>query len=111
MDLKEFISLTLCEIQQGVQDAIEKTRAAGTNGVINPCWGTSRDIGPSQIQQVQFDIALTVADKSTAGAEAGIKVWGINLGGSGSSAAETSHVSRIQFSIPVVPPITNVMHQ
>ena len=110
MDLKDFISATLIGIQQGVQDAINKTIASDTSGVINPCWGVSRDIGATHIRDVQFDVAVTVAEKSGVSGEAGISVVGVKIGGGGSGLTETSNVSRIQFSIPIVPPVTTVSH-
>ena len=41
MELKEFISSTLCEILMGVSDAIEKTK--NTTGAINPSTGKIED--------------------------------------------------------------------
>ena len=108
MDLKEFIAETLVEIQQGVQLAIQKTRESQTNGVINPVWGTSKDVGASHIKEVKFDIAVTVSDKASGQVGGGIKVMGVSIGGDASESEERSHVSRIQFSIPVVPPVTEV---
>jgi hypothetical protein len=108
MELKEFIATTLAEIQQGVQAAIASTSRSGTSGVINPCWGTVNDIDKSHIQFVQFDVAVTVSDKTTTSAQGGISVVGIKIGGDGSLSAERSNVSRIQFAIPVVPPVTTV---
>lgn len=60
-------------------------------------------------QSVQFDIAVTVADKNNVGAETGISVVGIKLGVDGSSVKEQSHVSRIQFAVPIVPPTTQIL--
>ncbi len=100
---------SLTEIQEGVQAAITALARSGTSGVINPCWGTVSDIDKSHVQLVQFDIAVTVSDKSAANADAGIKVVGIKLGGDGSLSAEKSNVSRIQFVIPIVPPLTTVV--
>ena len=111
MELNEFIAATLSEIQKGVQAAITDTCQNGVNGVINPVWGTTRDIGAAHIQNVQFDIAVTVVEKVSGQVGGGIKVVGINLGGGGSGASETTEVSRIQFSIPVVPPVTTVSHE
>lgn len=107
MELKDFIAVTLVEIQQGVQAAINKTIASEVSGVINPCWG---NIGATHIQNVQFDVAVTVVEKSGVSGEAGISVVGVKIGGGGSGSTETSNVSRIQFAIPVVPPVTTVSH-
>lgn len=108
MNLKTFISATLIEIQSGVQAAIDHTVKHKVGGAINPSWGGTKDISASLVEKVQFDIAVTVSDKATGSAEGGINVVGINIGGSGSDSTETSNVSRIQFSIPIIPPVTTI---
>lgn len=111
MELNEFIAVTLSEIQKGVQAAISDTIKNSVNGAINPVWGTTNDIGASHIQSVKFDIAVTVVEKVSGSVDGGIKVVGLNFGGGGSGASETTEVSRIQFSIPIVPPVTTVTQQ
>lgn len=108
MEIKEFIKETLVEIQQGVQEAINECKDSKTNGVINPVWGDASNINKSHIEDVKFDIAVTVTDKSSRDKKGGIKVMGIDLGGGQSKDEEKGNVSRIQFSIPIVPPITTV---
>jgi hypothetical protein len=108
MELKDFITATLTEIQSGVQGAIDHAVKNKLGGAINPFWGATKQMNKSLIEKVQFDIAVTVSDKSTGSAEAGIKVVGIAIGGDRSKSAETSNVSRIQFSIPIVPPVTTI---
>ncbi|ACE83820.1 hypothetical protein [Cellvibrio japonicus] len=108
MELKEFIASTLGEIQEGVQLAINETIKNGVNGVINPSRGGTNNINASLIQNVNFDIAVTVADEEKAGVKGGIKVVGISVGGEDTATSKTSRVSRIQFSIPVIPPVTTV---
>ena len=108
MELKDFITATLIEIQSGVQAAIDHAVKNKIGGAINPSWGGTKAINGSLIEKVQFDIAVTVSDKTAGSAEGGIKVVGLKIGGSGSGSIETSNVSRIQFSIPVVPPVTTI---
>jgi len=108
VELKSFIATTLGEIQEGVQMAINETIANGVNGVINPSWGETKDMDANLIQNVQFDIAVTAFDADKSGVKGGIKVVGVSIGGEGSSETTTSKVSRIQFSIPVVPPVTTI---
>lgn len=107
MELKEFIASTLGEIQEGVQLAINQTIKSGVSGAINPNFSSSnRD--KSLIQNICFDIAVTVSDEEKTGINGGIKVVGISLGGADGVSSSTSRVSRIQFSIPVIPPVTIV---
>jgi len=108
MELKDFVSETLFEIQLGVQLAIQRTKKENTNGVINPVWGHHSNTDDSHIKEVRFDIAVTINDKTSDKLGAGIKVMGINVGGDALDSKESSHVSRIQFSIPIIPPVTVV---
>lgn len=108
MEIKEFIKETLVEIQQGVQEAINECKDSKTNGVINPVWGKANDINSSYVKDVKFDIAVTVTDKASDDVKGGIKVMGIGLGGGRTKDQETGNMSRIQFSIPIVPPVTTV---
>lgn len=108
MELKEFIATTLGEIQSGVQKAIDETIKNGVRGAINPSWGGTNDINASLIQKVSFDIAVTIADEEKAGANGGIKVVGISIGGENQATTTSSKITRIQFTIPIVPPVTTV---
>jgi len=108
MELKEFIATTLGEIQEGVQTAINETMNNNLNGAINPSWGGTQGMNTSLIQNIQFDIAVTASDEDKAGVKGGIKVVGVTLGGEDLSKTTTSKVSRIQFSIPVIPPVTTI---
>jgi len=111
MDLKEFITETIVQIQEGVQDAIKRRSSTDdAAGAINPVF-FKRDHNPYNStlrQMVEFDVALTVSDKSGREGKAGLKVWSLDLGGGASKSAERSTVSRIKFSIPIVPPTQEV---
>ena len=109
MELSEFVAMTLGEIQRGVQTAINSTKG-NVSGAINPVWGTTKDIGAAHIQSIHFDIAVTAVEKASGQVGGGIKVVGVTLGGGGTGTSETTEVSRIQFSIPIVPPVTVVSH-
>ncbi len=103
MELKEFITQTLIQIQEGVQGAISALPQGP--GVINPVFSENpNDIGVDNIQNVEFDVAVTVTDKMSGGGKAGIKVFAIELGGDGSKSVEQSSVSHIKFTVPIVPP-------
>lgn len=110
MELKEFISETLVQIQEGVQDAIaRRSFIKGSAGAISPVFGPSMDaVGMDHVHKVEFDVAVTVTDKIGGGGKAGIKVWGLELGGEGSKSAEQSTVSRIKFAIPIIPPAQHI---
>lgn len=100
MELKEFIANTITEIQKGVQLAIDQTE--NIKGAVNPVWG-KQGMGRDNVQNINFDIAVTVSEKNGEQATGGIKVMGIGLDGKVNSSSENSYVSRIQFSIPIIP--------
>jgi len=111
MDLKEFITETIVQIQEGVQDAIERRSSiSDAGGAINPVFLTPETYayGDKLRQMVEFDVAITVSDRTTGEGKAGLKVWSLEIGGGASKSAEQSTVSRIKFSIPVIPPVQEI---
>jgi len=108
MKLENFISETLIGIQKGVSKAIAETTEKGLNGVINPQWVEHKGTGPHQVRDIQFDVAVTVKVEGGVEGKSEISVMGINISAEGAGELEHSKVSRIQFSIPVVPPTTIV---
>ncbi len=110
MELREFVAETLIAIQEGVQDAIARMKERKVIGTVSPVWddGTKVD-WKEYVQPVEFDVAVTATNKVEAGGKGGIKVLTIaELGAEGSKSAEHSTVSRIKFSIPIVPPAQSV---
>lgn len=113
MELKEFITTTLVEIHEGVSEAIQRLASSGQNlGAINPIPFEDGRMTANAINNnksnVDFDIAVTTTSADSAGANGGIKVMGVNLGGSASTSSSDSAVTRIKFSIPCIPPTTNI---
>jgi len=108
MELNEFVTSTLVQIQQGVQDAIAQSRQRALNGAINPIWGAADKYDRSYVREVAFDVAVTVIDRTEGSAGGAINVLSLKLGGEMYGMAGNSHVSRIQFSIPIVAPATEV---
>jgi hypothetical protein len=108
VELKEFIAATLTQIQEGVQDAINRrSSASNAAGVINPVWSSDpNDIGGQHIQKVEFDVAVTAVERS--GGEPGIKVADVEHSPNMSNTAEQSIASRIKFTVPIVPPVQMV---
>jgi len=107
MELSEFISATLVDIQNGVAAAIAAT--SETRGVINPVFGSVNDVGPEHVQKVSFDVAITATEKSSKAGRGRIQVAVVKLGAEGTHAEESSRVSRVQFTIPLVPPVQTVL--
>lgn len=116
MELKEFITATLVEIQQGVQDAIYECEQLKLKGVINPIYSADGNISSQHIsshrQNVDFDIAVTTENSSSSQQDGkvkgGIKVLSGSIDKSDTEKESDSKSSRIKFSIPIIPPATAV---
>jgi predicted ATPase len=97
MDLKEFVSETLRQIVDGINDAQQLTPPKGA--VIVPYY--------EKLEKVEFDVAVTVIEGTETSGKAGISVWSIGAGVSGKSESSTSTLSRIRFSVAVELPKGN----
>lgn len=114
MNLKEFVSESLKDIFDGIEEAQSKVKDAKNKAGINPknlthcgdkphsyLWDHETNTAP---QVIDFDIAVTITeDKKTSG-KAGISVWSIGVGVDKKTDSLSSTVSRIKFSMPVVFP-------
>ena len=108
MDLKTFVAETLVQIQEGVQMAIDRRMASDRNsGAVNPNFESLEDAAKI-VEKVQFDVAVTAVDSSEGELKGELKVWSLELGAKGSKATENSVVSRIQFSVRILPPMTQI---
>lgn len=112
MDLQEFVASTLTQISAGIAQAQEQCAESGA--WINPTGALAHPKEKLQVEvdlnarayleQVQFDVAVTIGSDQTAEGGGGIRVLGLDLGAKGSVNYENSTVSRIRFSVPVVWP-------
>jgi hypothetical protein len=115
MELRDFVSETILQIVNGVMDAQSRVDSPGV--IISPkistnlnyasdhgyLWAGSADKG-GYAQILKFDVALTVSEGTDKKAGIGVFAAAVSIGGSGSSSATQSSVSRIQFSVPLVLP-------
>jgi hypothetical protein len=107
MQLDDFVATTLKQIVVGVTTAqvavdehgakINPSVRSGTPGRFDPQTGT-------HIQDVEFDIAVTVSEGEKSGAGIRVGVPWISGGVEGGSDRQSSAVSRIRFSVPVLLP-------
>lgn len=107
MELREFITETLVQIQEGVQGAIDRRRAsANSAGAINPVWGADANaINADHLQKVDFDVAVTVTDKGGVSGKGGLKIFSFEMGAEASKSLEHSTASRIKFTVPIIPAV------
>lgn len=115
MDLEDFIASTLAQIARGVERAQENV--VGENGPwVSPLGSNMPTLQgmalmptgtPHErvyLQNVSFDVAVTVSDKIEGKAEGGIKVMSIGASAGGSKSNENTSASRVQFNVPLVLP-------
>lgn len=111
MDLREFVTETLVQIVEGVRDAHAQARERGAQ--VNPHLSTSAELAVKHgiliadgqaAQLVQFGVALTAKEGTGTKGGIGVVAGVFNLGTTGQSQAETSSLSRVKFSVPLVLP-------
>jgi hypothetical protein len=116
MDIEEFIETTLIQLIGGVKKARESLQTDGEN--IAPIAQLGRRTAPQElyvsqsehlIYSVDFDIAVTAEGSSDAGGKVGLKISGIE--GGGSSVIRDSVVSRVKFQIPICYPFPKEPNQ
>ena len=114
MTLEEFISETLKQIINGVKTAQEFSNNMGAS--INPPNITFRtDQGlkywdkktGSPVENIEFDIALTTVEGSSAKGGLGIFVGAAGVGAQGQSNSSNQTVNKIKFSVPLMLPKQN----
>lgn len=108
MELKEFIKSTLIQVSQGVEEAKEELGAESVSvTIVNPEPKGSRiytvegDAGPKRIEEIEFDIAVIVEQKSEGKAGIGVLASIVNAGLSKSTGDTNSETHRIKFKVPI----------
>ncbi|MBX4197848.1 hypothetical protein KW782_00770 [Candidatus Parcubacteria bacterium] len=97
MELEDFITTTLLEIQRGIRNAnIKIAKEAGKKLGVDETIQYQIDRGNKGIK---FDVAVTVSNEK--GGEGGgkIKVAVIDVGGSKTTASKEEYVSHITFEV------------
>jgi hypothetical protein len=120
MKLQEFVTGTLKEIIAGVKESQKyaesedawvspEMRPDGYGGGTRKVGWTAQD--GANIEQIEFDVAVTSTEGSATEAGAGIFVAAIGLGAKGKSDTSSSSISRIKFSIPLGLPTQHKIKQ
>ena len=107
MELDTYISTTLQQIVGGVQEAQEAMKGGGAK--VNP---SRRSLPPHtmhadgmEIQDIEFDIVVTVADEKKSGGGLRVGIPGVGAGLEGGSSSQHSAENRIRFKVPLVLPV------
>ena len=98
-----FVSTTLVQIVEGVEQAIAEVSQKSGSGRINPIRENEYYSNP---KDVEFDVAVTVTDSVSGKAEGGIRIPVLRAVGQGEKSLENRAVSRIRFSVPLSVPST-----
>jgi hypothetical protein len=114
INLQDFVTEALVQIAHGVSEAQKRVHESGA--MINPYdsvvdssgrvqwaesgFGSERQYG----EKVEFDIAVTAADKGELKGGIGVVSGVFNLGVKAGQTGESSSVSRIRFSVPMFLP-------
>lgn len=113
MELREFISEALSQIVRGVHDSQIEIASSGSGGIVSPPiqteWEKAGYVfakGGLPVQKVDFDIAVTVGEKTATKGTIGVVIAAIGLGSQGESSNSKSNESRIKFSVPIALPVT-----
>lgn len=105
MELKDFVRDSLTEILEGALATHEAIKGKGA--AVNPETGALRpDTAGStkahgMVNCVEFDVALTDAEKTSASGGIGVFLGSLNLGGKAEKGTEASSLTRIKFRIPL----------
>jgi hypothetical protein len=112
MELEFFVRSSLLQVMNGIRTAVDEYQVISNRisggGVISPAWGGHVD-QINRVKEVNFDIAVTATDKLEGQVGGGIKVFALDFSGKGSTATENSTVSRISFSVTILPPTISII--
>ena len=117
MELKEFITQTLININQGIIDAQEQTKESGL--IINP--KNFRKKGdntyeqyngnPAQVQDIEFNVVVNVAEGNDAKIAVGVFTGMLSGGASNTNQNNNSTQTTIKFNLPVQFPSNDNLKQ
>lgn len=93
MNVEEFVSENLKQISKGLISAQKS--------------GVDMSSPMRKVENIMFDIAVTVSDSLEAGGKAGISVWSIGAEAKAKKQTTSNTVSRIQFKVPIFYPDAN----
>src|SRR5687767_6942883 len=113
MQLEEFIHQSLTQIISGIVKAQEEVKKTGVrvNPNLESAHNTKNNLlddkasgGYNPIQNIDFDIAVTISEGSQDKLGGGIKIASFNIGGETKAENKNSTISRIKFTIPMAFP-------
>lgn len=111
MNLQEFIKESLLQIVRAVKEAQAEAEKLGAHvnpaGLSIPVDKITVPFHPSKniySTIIEFDVAVTAVEETTAKGGIGVSIGIIGAGGQGQKQTRNEDVSRLKFSIPVMLP-------
>lgn len=102
MELRLFIKQALLDVVGGICDAQEEARGIAVIVPQNIRENKSAsEAGVSALQSIDFDVLVTVQEKTGRDAKIGVFATFIGAGMESQLANETGHTSRLKFRVPV----------
>jgi hypothetical protein len=109
MDLRKFVSQTIAEVVHGVIDAQAELKETGArvNPLLHPRMNSDlKTRGPidnseNVVQEIVFDVALTVSSETGTDAKVSVLAGIFGLGAGGRSADQQGHTTKVSFTVPV----------
>ncbi|ENQ8749290.1 TPA: hypothetical protein ACVU5U_004614 [Vibrio parahaemolyticus] len=113
MNLKDFVSESILEIIEGVQDAqkriesddakvaphieqiFSQSQTGGTNLAIG--WDSTNNL----VHSIEFDVAVTTSEGTNTKGGIGVVAGVFSLGAQGASSDNYQSISRLKFRVPV----------
>lgn len=114
MDLKDYIKNTITSISEAILESQQSLSEKGV--IVNPerveigknGEKLLRSDGWRYVQNLDFDILVSVEDDSGSEGGAGLTVGGLlSIGGKVNEASSQQHANKIKFTIPVAFPTTD----
>lgn len=110
MELKEFVKESLSQIMEGIIEAQELS--VGKKYIINPypkkredVYGTTEySFKPEHAVNIDFEVVLTNTDANKGKGGIGVFLGGVGVGVQNDKEENTSNMTKIKFSIPVILP-------
>ncbi|AIT09584.1 hypothetical protein LO80_06140 [Candidatus Francisella endociliophora] len=129
MNLKDFIKETITQIGESIIEIQEHFDNGRIDAIVNPreiekssnpnypaqykttyiTWGTERikkekKDDPRVVNDIEFDVAVTVEQDDTKGVGGKLKVFGAGIGAEANQINKLANVSNVKFKIPFVMP-------
>jgi len=112
VELKQFITETLVQISDGIQEAQKQLKERGSEAIVNTNM-TETDVGHlvtggrrRPVEHVEFDVAILANEGTETKAGVGITVASLlKLDAGGKSSQTSGRESRIKFKVPISYPM------